>query len=118
MKTIKWNKPTFDKDENIRNDRNGYRVPCSGDSGSGQVFLTSINEEHEKKQMDTYVLAAVFADDVADVFIDDNNEDYLVPCGTYAWDHSKMKYQMSAARAISTSWPEIFNWIKNQAQIK
>ena len=65
------------------------------------------------------MLAAVYTSSTDDVFTDDDDgEEHQVPCGTYTKDDNTKTFLMSAAKAQSTSWPEILNWIKNKAEIK
>ena len=114
--TIKWNNAVFESKNNNKNNINGYRVPCKGDSGSGQVVLTSITRG--SKKVDKYVLAAVHTTAPADTFTQNGVEEYHVPCGTYTKDDTTNRFLMSASAAQSTSWPDIFNWIKDKAKIK
>ena len=115
-KMIDWKKPHFQKDDNSERKTNGYRVPCSGDSGSGQVVSTSIslNSVEDFK----YVLAAVHTGGTASPFTDKNDrKKYSVPCGSYAYD--KLGTVLKAeSKAQITSWPHIFNWIKATAGIE
>ena len=113
---IDWKKPLFVNYDNTRSSMNGYRVPCSGDSGSGQVVLTSINK-NSKKQF-RYVLAAIYDATISDDFTDDDGTEYGIPCGSYTRDDRTKKVLHSAATAQSTSWPDIFAWIKDMADIK
>ena len=113
---IKWKKPLFVNYDNTRSSMNGYRVPCSGDSGSGQVVLTSVNK-NSKKQF-RYVLAAVYDATISDDFTDDDGTQYDIPCGSYTRDDTTNEFLKSAATAQSTSWPDIFAWIKRMADIE
>ena len=96
---------------------NGYRVPCSGDSGSGQLVLTPMNQDAPKDSR--YVLAAVFGSKTKGEFTD-GGKTYSMPCGSYAIDESnpnEHKHVVLGSIATSTSWPEILQWIKNKAEI-
>ena len=112
---IDWKRPDFQKDDNSGGKINGYRVPCTADSGSGQVVLTSISPNSLKDSR--YVLAAVFTARAHSSFTDDNDKkEYNVPCGSYAYDIEGIL--KAEAIAQITSWPNIFNWIKDKAGIK
>jgi hypothetical protein len=118
-KPIDWKTPFFGTDDNSKSGSGGYRVPCSADSGSGQVVLTSIGSTPLETYK--YVLAAVFESTSEDTFVDKGNLDYM-PCGSYVKTNTLvngvMKILKSATQSQRTSWPEIFNWIKQKAEIK
>ena len=118
---IDWTKPFFENDNNSGKigkigKINGYRVPCSEDSGSGQVVLTSINPNSVEDFK--YVLAAVYSATTSSGFIDNDGKRYLVPCGSFAYDSKENKFLKAEESAQITSWPDIFNWIKDMAGIE
>ena len=92
-KKIDWQNPTFYDEDNDESNRNGYRVPCRGDSGSGQVFLTNIKKDIINVKDDfRYALAAVYNGDVTDEFPDPEGNRYIGPCGMYAWREDQKRF--------------------------
>ena len=114
---IDWAKPFFENDDNSDRNINGYRVPCSADSGSGQVVLTSITQNPFEGFK--YVLAAVYTAARHSSFSDDKDgKQYQVPCGSFAYDSKENTFLKAEGKAQITSWPGIFNWIKDTAGIE
>ena len=114
---IDWTTPFFDKDNNDETKINGYRVPCTADSGSGQVVLTSISSNSLEDFK--YVLAAVFTTSTQSSFSDDNDgKQYQMPCGSHAYNSRDNTFLKAEGKAQITSWPDIFNWIKDTAGIE
>ena len=120
-KSIEWKDPAFVQIENEENSEGlikGYRVPCRGDSGSGQVVSMSIDSKHV--QSFKYVLVAVYSSTIEDNVVENGNHVHM-PCGSTALIHDsttgKDVPHQSLARALRTSWPEILDWIKNKANI-
>jgi hypothetical protein len=118
-KPIDWKNPLFVTDYNSKSESGGYRVPCTGDSGSGQVVLTSIGVTPLGSYK--YVLAAITTYGLEGTFVDKGNP-VNIPCGSYVQTNTLVpgmkKVLKTAEESHSTSWPEIFNWIKQKAEIK
>ena len=87
----------------------GYRVPCKGDSGSGQIFSTIVNEFR-------FVIAAVLAGYDHDDVVDSNGKLVDLPCGTYSFDVVSNKFLDSVHFSQSVRWPPIFDWIKENME--
>ena len=117
-KPIDWKHPFFWKEDNSKGSIKGYRVPCGGDSGSGQVVSISIDSK--PLQSFKYVLAAVFVKTIENN-VEENGELVGMPCGSTAFRYDsntrKVVTLQSQGLAQSTSWPEIFDWIKHKANI-
>ena len=117
---IQWKDPIFVQEENSKDFTKGYRVPCRGDSGSGQIVSISI--EPKPLQSFKYVLAAVFTSTIQDLVVENGKDVPVVPCGStvFSYDSTAKKVVTleSQGHAQSTSWPEILDWIKNKAKIQ
>ena len=117
-KPIDWKDPFFFQEDNS-NGPKGYRVPCRGDSGSGQVVSISIDPKLPKSFK--YVLASIYTGTMQDnANVNGINMD--MPCGAlaliYDFNSNRVDTLESQALAQSTSWPKILDWIKNKAKIK
>ena len=84
----------------------GYRVGCSGDSGSGQVFSTYVNEPR-------FVIAAVLKGGFSDKVRDTEGNVVNMPCGAYTIDDPNYNILETVHHSQKISWPEIFDWIKD-----
>jgi hypothetical protein len=120
-KPIDWKDPSLLKEDNDKGTMKGYRVPCRGDSGSGQVVSISIDQN--PLETFKFVLASVYSNTIQDNSnVGDKKNIVWMPCGSTALSFDsttgKEVTLQSRGRAESTSWPEILDWIKNKAQIQ
>lgn len=118
-----WGKPEFGQEDTPAKIES-YRVPCGGDSGSGQFFAThyytdpgSLSWDGKRSLRFKFILAAVFVAGFSEQFQDSLGKEHEVPCGTYTSDSKKKDDLQYTANSQSTTWPEIFNWIKKNAKI-
>ena len=106
-----WGSPPAFDQEQAPDKIESYRVPCIGDSGSGQFFLARYDPEKENIQTPPkYVLAAVYKGSVSDVF----DGIHRMPCGGYTYNQNWKQYDTETSFSQSTTYSEIFQWIKFQ----
>ena len=111
-----WNNPIFGK-ENPPSEITSYMDQCGGDSGSGN-FITNDEEEDRNNIMNfKFVLAATTTETVYD-YIDMNGDFKKLPCGSNTIDEYDDKTVVTGGVSISITWPKIFNWIKEKAQLR
>ena len=117
---IDWDTEFFEKEDNSRNDIVGYRVACTGDSGAGLVVKTAIGPKIAEPFK--YILAAIITQASFDTFLNKaTGEEEGVPCGAYikrTANDGKIEILREQGEGQSTTWPEIFNWIKDIAETK
>ena len=100
--------PVFSK-EAASGFEDGFRMGCDGDSGSGQVFDLNARETFLKPPK--FVLAAVHDGVIRNIF-NYNNENYVLPCGSFMIQHG-IRYKVKD-HSQSTTHEGIFKWIKNR----
>ena len=105
-KKIDWKALIIDKPEKQAGNILGYRVPCNGDSGSGQIFSTNYNELR-------FVIAAVYNANSPDDVRDRDGKPVGMPCGAYSINVPYYKILETVHFSESLSWPDIFDWIKD-----
>ena len=111
-----WNNPIFGK-ENPPSEITSYMDQCSGDSGSGN-FISNDEEEDRFNIMNfKFILAAITTEAVYD-YIDVNGVFKELPCGSNTIDEYDDKTVVTGGVSISITWPKIFNWIKEKAQLR
>ena len=92
-----------------------YILPCLGDSGSGQWITNGYKEEYE--YIFKQVLVAVHANHWH-VNYDDDQGVQFGPCGGVMYFPSINDYRWDAASSQVLTWKEIFDWIKDKAEIQ
>ena len=99
-----------------------YRVPCKGDSGSGQMFSTQYTDLQTRVKHKKFVLSAVLTRAGSDHFYAKKfffgEKSYRLPCGAYTYSKKHGNYIQQMSISQSTTFPEIFNWIKRQITTK
>ena len=95
-----------------------YRVPCEGDSGSGQVFSTQYLDRQTSVEHTKFVLAAVLSGGITDGFFHKpflaKEKRHSLPCGSYTYSRKLGKYIQDTSYSHSTTFSGTFNWIKTQ----
>ena len=117
-----WGSPPIFNQEQAPDQIESYRVPCRGDSGSGQFFLTKYDPDKPEytQTPPKYVLAAVYKGEVSDAFQvllsngQDETDDHPMPCGGYTYNQKWKQYDTDTSFSESTTYSEIFQWIKYQ----
>ena len=112
-----WANPQFGH-HNAPSEIESYRVPCPGDSGSGQIFSTQYTDLQTRVEHKKFVLSAVLTKGVYDNFyvkkFPFKEKSYRLPCGAYTYSKKQGKYIKGTSMSQSTTFPEIFNWIKGK----
>ena len=112
---IDWSDPVFKQLDFTEDLMAAYRVPCSGDSGSGQMFLSSYRSSIGQSRTFKFVLAAIFRGRV-DVMFDGEHKGKIsahkIPCGTYTYDPIAEDYIQSLAISESISNQKIYLWVR------
>ena len=116
-----WANPQFDH-HNAPSEIESYRVPCPGDSGSGQIFSTQYTDLQTRVEHKKFVLSAVLTTKGKDPFYVKKfffrEKSYRLPCGAYTYSKKHGKYIQEMSISQKTTFPEIFNWIKRQITTK
>ena len=117
-----WTWPFFNQEETLNQDES-YRVPCIGDSGSGQfIEIEYTTTKPTPKKQSKFVLAAVLKGGISHQFStkykDKNGQiktrRHDVPCGSYTYNQKQKIYNQDTSFSQSTTFPDIFKWIKCQ----
>ena len=106
------------EDEKPRDSAKGYLSICEGDSGSGQWITNGEDEDNFNSVLDLkYVLIAVLTSAFAVTYDEPLYVHHLGPCGreVYFPDSDTYKWYATSSQRITSN--EIFDWIKNEANI-
>ena len=118
---IDWSDPVFKQLDFTEDLMAAYRVPCSGDSGSGQMFLSSYRSSIGQSRTFKFVLAAIFRGRV-DVMFDGEHKGKIskhkLPCGTYTYDPISEDYIQSLAISESISNQKMYLWVRYIMMVK
>ena len=116
-----WANPEFFQ-YNAPSQIESYRISCEGDSGSGQIFATKYTDRQTHLKHKKFVLSAVFKGIVSDPFYTKKflfkKKLHRLPCRAYTYSKKQGKYIKSVGTSQSTTFSEIFTWIKAQIKTK
>ena len=112
---IDWSNPVFKQLDFTEDLMHAYRVPCRGDSGSGQMFLSSYRSSIGESRTFKFVLAAIYRGRLNDRFYGEHKgkiSAHKIPCGTYTYDPIAEDYIQSLAISESLSNQKIYLWVR------
>ena len=120
---IDWSNPVFKQIDFTEDMMAAYRVPCSGDSGSGQMFLASYRASISQSRIFKFVLAAIYHGRYDDINMFHGEHKgkisaHKMPCGTYTYDPIAEDYIQSLAVSESISNQKIYLWVRYIMMVK
>ena len=120
---IDWSDPVFKQIDFTEDLMAAYRVPCSGDSGSGQMFLSSYRTSIGKPRIFKFVLAAIYSGRYDEINMFDGEHKgkiskHKLPCGTYTYDPISEDYIQSLAISESISNQKMYLWVRYIMMVK
>ena len=118
---IDWSNPVFKQLDFMEDLMGAYRTPCYGDSGSGQMFLSSYRSSIGQSRTFKFVLAAIYHGKVKNMFYREHKgkiSAHKIPCGTYTYDPIAEDYIQSLAVSESISNQKIYLWVRYIMMVK
>ena len=118
---IDWSNPVFKQLDFTEDLMGAYRTPCYGDSGSGQIFLSSYRSSIGQSRTFKFVLAAIYTEKVKNMFDREHKgkiSSHRIPCGTYTYDPDAQRYIQSLAISQSISNQKIYLWLRYIIDVK
>ena len=118
---IDWSNPVFKQLDFMEDLMGAYRTPCYGDSGSGQMFLSSYRSSIGQSRTFKFVLAAIYHGKVKNMFYREHKgkiSAHKIPCGTYTYDPIAEDYIQSLSISQSISNQKIYLWVRYIIDVK
>ena len=118
---IDWSNPVFKQLDFMEDLMGAYRTPCYGDSGSGQMFLSSYRSSIDQPRTFKFVLAAIYHGKVKNMFYREHKgkiSAHKIPCGTYTYDPIAKDYIQSLPISQSISNQKIHLWVRYIIDVK
>ena len=110
-----WNNPRFEYEE-APSEIASYMNPCQGDSGSGNFFANGENEDPENVRTFKFILGSITSTIIPDQINVKGVKKWL-PCGSHIIDENDGDTLSIRSSSSCITWPKIFHWIKERAQL-